>query len=242
MVKTRTRKNQKMYNMKGCSHKHGSKMCLEGKCSHKHGSKMCLEDKCSKCGSKMCLEGKCSKCGAPCHKGCCNFRGGSGCAGCTSCTGTGTSSGISFPPILGIAQTGGCDTCLRGGGFYKPAAPVPPPFVGSPWGAKVSEWPGVDGSRNYFTDNLYKNDPQTMMKLGGTKRRKGSRSGTKRRLGKGRGKKSINGGSSFQDITNLGRDLSFNFQSAYNSLNGYKQPVNPAPYADQFSRTYDSSI
>lgn len=216
MVKTRkrTRKNQKMYNMKGCSHTHGSKMCLEGKCS---------------------------KCGSHCHKGSCHFSGGSGCAGCT---GTGNSTGISFPPILGIAQTGGCDTCLRGGSFYKPAAPVPPPFVGSPWGGKVSEWPGVDGSRNYFTDNLYKNDPQTMMKLGGTKRRgtKRIRSGTKRRLRKGTSRKSINGGSSFQDITNLGRDVSFNFQSAYNSLNGYKQPVNPAPYADQFSRTYNSSI
>ena len=36
-----------------------------------------------------------------------------------------------------------------------------------------------------------------------------------------------------QDLVNLGREVGFNFKSAYNSLNGYKAPVNPLPYKDQ---------
>lgn len=35
-------------------------------------------------------------------------------------------------------------------------------------------------------------------------------------------------------VTNIGRDLGFNFKSAYNALNGYKAPINPLPYNDQF--------
>ena len=70
---------------------------------------------------------------------------------------------------------------MRGGGggsFYKTdLAPVVPPFVGKAWGPLVAQWPGVDGvdsGRNFFTNNLYKVDPQTMMKLGG-KGKKGKR-------------------------------------------------------------------
>jgi len=38
-----------------------------------------------------------------------------------------------------------------------------------------------------------------------------------------------------QDLVNLGRDVSFNFKSAYNALNGYPAPINSLPYKDQLS-------
>ena len=48
--------------------------------------------------------------------------------------------------------------------------------------------------------------------------------------------KSIKGGGLIpQDLVNLGRDFSYNFKSAYNALNGYKSPVDPAPYKGQLT-------
>lgn len=38
-----------------------------------------------------------------------------------------------------------------------------------------------------------------------------------------------------QDLVNLGRDFNFNLKSTYNTLNGYKAPVNPLPYKDQLT-------
>ena len=170
----------------------------------------------------------------------------------------------SYSSILGIGQTGGCTSCMRGGGggsFYKTdLAPVVPPFVGKAWGPLVAQWPGVDGvdsGRNFFTNNLYKVDPQTMMKLGG-KGKKGKRMNKKSRRSKsvcngvcgpdcnckqspeqcncspkcqcGCQKRALKGGSILPDFVGLGRDLMYNFQSTYNSLNGYNQPMNPKPY------------
>jgi hypothetical protein len=177
------------------------------------------------------------------------LRGGS----CPSC-----SLPSSYPSILGIGQGGGCTSCMRGGGsFYKTdLAPVPAPFVGKPWGPLVSQWPGVDGvdsGRNFFTNNLYKVDPQTMMKLGGKKGRKSKSRRSKSvcngvcgpdcnckqspeqcncspKCQCGCQKKALKGGSILPDFVGLGRDLMYNFQSSYNSLNGYNQPVNPKPY------------
>jgi hypothetical protein len=62
-----------------------------------------------------------------------------------------------------------------------------------------------------------------MMKLGGSRKRRVLTKGKRRRSG-------IKGGGAFQDFINLGRDLSYNFQSTYNSLNGYGPAVNPKPY------------
>jgi hypothetical protein len=180
-----------------------------------------------------------------------NKFGGSTCPSCSSPT--------SFPRILGSYQNGGCGTCgMSGGG--STLQPVPAPFVGEAWGGKVSEWPGVDGvdsGRNYFTNNLYKADPQTMMKLydwggkGGSRRRhrrskgksgpccscKGVCSSACKCKGKctskcncGCIKKGLKGGSLFPDLVSLGRDLTYNFESMYNSMNGYESPVNPKPY------------
>ena len=134
-------------------------------------------------------------------------------------------------------QRGGtCDTCKlgiqNGGGtnFYKPASPIPGPFVGSAWNGSVSGWPGVNGigsDRNYLAQNMYYVDPQTMMKLGG-RRKKQSKNNKKNKNNEKNG-----GGLIPQDLVNLGRDISYNMGSAYNSLNGYPQPVNPSPYIDQ---------
>lgn len=124
----------------------------------------------------------------------------------------------------------GCSACQlqQGGSFFKPPAPIPGPFVGQPWTTKVDGWPGVNGvgaDRNYLEYNLYHKDPQTMMIVGGSKRRhtKGKKS---KRMKKG-------GGLLPQDLVNLGRNMSFNIGSAYNALNGYPPPINPLPYKDQ---------
>lgn len=138
-------------------------------------------------------------------------------------------------------QNGGCGgQCPAGGqaggggNFYNPPAPIPGPFEGKPWTPSISGWPGVNGissDNNYLAQNLYNHgDPQTMMKLGGSKRRKNLRK--KHRTVRG-------GGLVPQDLVNLGRDMSFNFKSAYNALNGYGAPTNPLPYKDQI---YEPSI
>ena len=138
-------------------------------------------------------------------------------------------------------QWGGtCDTCKigmqNGGGsnFYKPASSIPGPFVGSAWNGSVGGWPGVNGiggDRNYLAQNMYYTDPQTMMKLGGKRKKQGKKS-KKNKKNKKNGERN-GGGLIPQDLVNLGRDISYNMGSAYNSLNGYPQPVNPAPYMDQ---------
>ena len=180
-----------------------------------------------------------------------NFKGGSTCPSCNTPT--------SFPRILGSYQNGGCGTCGTGmTGGSSTLQPVPAPFVGEPWGGKVSQWPGVDGvdsGRNYFANNLYNHgDPQTMMKLydwggkGGSRRRhrrskghccscNGVCSSACKCKGKctskcrcGCHKKVLKGGSFLPDVVGLGRDLTYNFESMFNSLNGYDAPVNPKPY------------
>jgi hypothetical protein len=115
---------------------------------------------------------------------------------------------------------------MKGGNFYKPAAPVPPPLVDKPWLPSIKGWPGVDGvdgGRNYLSNNLYDGgDPQTMMKLGGSKKIKG-------------------GGILPQNLVDLGRGIEFNLKSVSNTLNGYEAPVSPLPYQDQFSKSSLSS-
>jgi hypothetical protein len=151
-------------------------------------------------------------------------------------------------PILGTAQTGGtcgacqmkggsCGSCsnaplMQGGSFYKSPSPMPGPFIGQNWSPFIKGWPGVDGisnNRNYLANNLYNaGDPQTMMKLGGSKK-----------MNKSMNKKG--GGLIPQDLVNLGRDFSFNLKSAYNTLNGYSSPTNPLPYKDQLSSSISAN-
>jgi len=125
---------------------------------------------------------------------------------------------------------------MGGNHFYKPAAPIPGPFVGESWDPPSSKWPGVDGmsnNRNYLAYNNYPTDPQTAMRLEGGSRSRSKRSN--RRSNKRTKSRSKRGGFAFipQDLVNLGRDVGYNLGSAYNGLNGYPAPVNPLPYKDQ---------
>jgi hypothetical protein len=131
-------------------------------------------------------------------------------------------------------QRGGtCQTCsnMQLGGKILP--PVVQPFVKSPWGPSVNEWSGVDGvsnSRNYLSPYNPDNNPQLQMSM--------ADAGYNTKNSLVGGKKG--GGLIPQDFVNLGRDFSYNFKSAYNALNGYKSPVDPAPYKGQLTGALNS--
>ena len=136
----------------------------------------------------------------------------------------------------------------KGGGFYKPAAPIPGPIVGNYWKAPQHDWPGVDGiggNRNIFPMNSYKVDPQTMMKLGGRGRGRRSRQSRNNRQSrkksqskkKGRGRRKRGGMPFTQGIVNIGRSIGYTLGSSSNELRGYNAPVNPLPWKDQLTQS-----
>lgn len=169
-------------------------------------------------------------------------------------------------PILGVGQNGGsCSSCGQiplsqsGGNFFKPASSVPGPIVGSSWGASLAKWPGINGiggDRNFLKsydadNNIVAKNPQLQM-ITGDSGYSGSRflnsiTGGRRKSGRSKSKsrsrsKSVRGGGLIpQDLVNLGSDFSFNLKSAYNSLNGYKAPVDPLPYKDQLSHSLNNN-
>jgi hypothetical protein len=111
-----------------------------------------------------------------------------------------------------IGLTGGnCTTCQSFTGGTSS------PLVGAPWSANDTQ---EQATSNHYAQNMYKEDPQLMMQIRGgqTRGRKGKR-------------KSLKGGALMNlipaDLVNLGRDLSFNASSAYSSLTGEPQPVDP---------------
>ena len=118
----------------------------------------------------------------------------------------------------------------------NPGIPYPNGLAGSPWTPAISGWPGVNGvqgDRNHFQLNTYKNDisrqmvdvgPNPPFVVGGSK--------------KGRTRKQRGGTMSnflTQDLVNLGRQVQFGVGSAYNALSGYSAPVNPLPWKDQYT-------
>ena len=124
--------------------------------------------------------------------------------------------------ILGIGQNGGT--------FYKPAGPIPGPFVGQPWTANA--WPGENGisnDNNYLANykDVVSYDPSyhQSMNDAGYNTMNSKVGGYKKKYNMAKG-----GGLVPQDLVNLGRGLVYNVNSAYNMLNGYKAPVNPLPY------------
>jgi len=156
----------------------------------------------------------------------------------------------SYGSIIGIGQNGGtCSACqMKGGGFYKPIGPMPGPLVGKPWASDL-KWPAmndVGGDRNYLASysNVISNDPtrqqmpadadagylDKMSLVGGYRYDKYDK---KPRSAVSFIKKG--GGLVPQDLVNLGRDLGYNFKTAYNALNGYKAPVDPSPYKGQLT-------
>jgi hypothetical protein len=273
----KTRK-QKVINMIGCSKKHKhNKSCKNMKYLGNNGCPNC------QCGSNC-------KCHHPCPGTCYLNRKksqkggfGSGCGSCGCPVGGftyeqmnkfgGTNNSGEFIKIPGTVQNGGscggtCGLQQTGGSFFKPAAPIPGPFVGSSWGASVNEWPGMNGiggDKNYLNSyaGSITNDPQQQTSMsdsgyktlnsmiGGyiyNKKKPFSKSvlskSATRSINKSKSKsrsKSQRGGLIPQDLINLGRDFGFNFKSAYNSLNGYNQPANPSPYKDQLTGTLNNN-
>jgi hypothetical protein len=152
-------------------------------------------------------------------------------------------------------QKGGCTSCsssvlLQSGGSHLPS--LPPALVGAPWTPAIGGWPGVAGQSgvtNHYSMNNYKPfDPQTQVMseragplflgkyTGGCGKCIGRKNrGRKSRGCKSRGKRG--GGLIPQDLVNFGRTLTYGLGSAYNSVNGYSQPVSPLPYKDQLVNT-----
>jgi hypothetical protein len=237
---SKTRK-QNLYVMRGCSKS----------CRNKNKNKKNPE--CPKCGPN-CHCGPNCNCSHPCPGQCYlnrrrkkSHKGGAG-SGCGSCGcpiapyKMNQSGGTCACQMGGISQMGGtCGTCglQQGGNFFKSASAIPGPDIGNPWGASPAQWPTMDGisnNRNYLSNykNVIGNDPQLQMSMNDAGYKTlNSLVGGKRRNKSRR----IKGGSLVpQDLVNLGSDLSFNLNSAYNAMNGFKAPVNPLPYKDQFSQ------
>ena len=112
-------------------------------------------------------------------------------------------------------------------------------LIGKPWHPEVLNWSGVDGTannHNYLAHNNYKNDIQLATNNIGANPpfnvfKGGYKNKTKRRNYRGGNL----GFSNFmtQDLLNIGRQLSFNMGSAYNTLNGYSAPIDPQPWKNQ---------
>lgn len=109
---------------------------------------------------------------------------------------------------------GNCATCSLTGGSGTS------PLIGAPWSSDQTSL------SNYYANNLYDGkDVQTQMQLNGGRRR------NKRRRLKGGGITDFVP----SGITNLGRDLMYNSSSAYSSLVGADQPVNPSATQGQLT-------
>ena len=251
----KTRK-QKVYVMRGCSKNPKS-------CNHNHkkgfltlGNKDCpnCEHNCPNCGPN-CQCGPNCNCPHPCPGTCKQnnklnrkltrkLTGGSGCGSC----------GCPIAP-LSLKQMnmfgghneglkGGCGSCaMKGGNFFKPASFIPGPIVGSAWGASFNKLPGSDGvggDRNFLKPFNSEKDPQLQMSMNDAGyNTMNSKVGGSIKGKKGRKYRSnfIKGGGLIpQDLVNLGSNFSFNLKSAYNSLNGYKAPIDPLPYKDQLTQ------
>jgi len=239
--KTKTRR-QKVVNMIGCSKK------------HKH-NKTCKKNIFSSLAKRFGLQragSGCGSCGCPIPPLSwkqMNSFGGSSQYPPNYVKMAGTSAPLNYGPILGASgQVGGhCGQCVQSGGsFYKPAAPIPGPFVGSAWGAPINQWPGVNGvsgDRNFLTNydnntnDIVGKDPALQMTMNdaGYQTLNSKVGGKHVRKSRSHSKKTSGGGLVPQDLVNLGNSVSYNFKSAYNGINGYAAPVNPLPYKDQMS-------
>lgn len=135
-----------------------------------------------------------------------------------------------------------------GGSFYKPIGPMPGPEVGKPW--SINNLPGEKGigsDANYFKPYNTDADPQQQMSMNNSGYKTlnsmvgGYRYGKKMRSSASESSNSKKGGGLIpQDLVNLGRDFGYNFKTAYNALNGYKAPVDPAPYKGQLTGSFNN--
>jgi len=140
-----------------------------------------------------------------------------------------------------IGQNGGgkhragcrCSVCKKKykmrGGTGNNGIPYPNGLTGQPWSTS-GNWPGtsnVGGNYNHYSLNTYNNDISRQM----------------RDVGpfpfdyKGGKKRKMKGGNltNFltQDLINLGRQITYNVGTAYNTIQGYSAPTNPMPWKDQ---------
>lgn len=137
---------------------------------------------------------------------------------------------------IGIAG-GSCSSCsvMQGGSVS--------PFIGAPWSVTNDE---SQSTGNYYSQNLYKSaDPQTMMKLKGGQVIGGQVIGGQVIGGQKSRRRSLKGGSLTNflpsDLVNLGRDFTYNVNSAYSSLTGAPQPVNPSPVEGHLSASVNAN-
>jgi hypothetical protein len=143
-----------------------------------------------------------------------------------------------------LNQNGGCGSCginyMKGGNtFYKPAPLMPGPFVGSSWAYnKLPGMDGIGGNRNFLSPVNVGKDPalQMTMNNAGYKTLNSMIGGRGKRRGR-KTVKNMKGGLMSQDLVNLGRDFTYNFNTAYNALNGVSAPTKPLPYQDQLINT-----
>jgi hypothetical protein len=119
----------------------------------------------------------------------------------------------------------------------NPGIPYPAGLVGNSWNSSPSTWPGVNGipgDSNHLSLNTYKPNDVSRQIVDVGANPPFLNGGSKNR----RKKLKQNGGtlSNFlgQDLINLGRNFQFGIGSAYNALAGYKPPINPMPFKDQF--------
>ena len=92
-------------------------------------------------------------------------------------------------------------------------------FVGTPWGAKPSQWP-EEHNGNWYKLNNYK----TM--IGYDTLPSNIKGGKKKKHNKKKGGTILP-----SDIIDLYQGLGYNFRSLSSSLTTAQQPVNPAPYS-----------
>ena len=260
--KLKKTKKQKMIVMVGCSRKHKHNKSCKRKQNRRH------HKSCPKCGPN-CRCGSICRCSHS-YSGNCKMvkKGGSGCGSCGCPIGGvtyeqmnkfGGANPGSYPNILDKSviieppsQNGSSmilGTSQNGGNFFNPIGAMPGAFTGSAW--EANKLPGADGissNRNFlqsYAENIT-NDPALKMsmndsgyntmnsKVGGYRYNKKHSASSPSLSKKG-------GGFVPQDLVNLGRDFTHNFQSAYNSLNGFPVPVDPAPYKDQLSGTLNNN-
>jgi len=183
---------------------------------------------CVKCHHKCNRNGFCPVCHHKCSYTCRRRssrkkRGGSPDAE-VAYTGMVTSTSIPNPYYGYTGQRGGNESTM----------------VGSPWGAQVSQWPGVAGPHdgNYLAKNTYDVQPEmnpiseratSYVGTGGRRHRRKGRKNTKRNMRGGYG---------------LFSELGTNITNAYRSLNGEPALPSPLPYKDQmyYGRTAQDNL
>jgi hypothetical protein len=137
--------------------------------------------------------------------------------------------------LSGSLKKGGCVSCGKLWGGKGGASDT---FFGKPW--TPTNLPSVNNANHYALNTFNNGDVQLETKVlgnppfskGGRRIRKSSKtisrknSKTKRKTQKGGNLSNF----IFQDLVNLGRNLSFGAGSSYNTLIGTHAPVNPMPW------------